>query len=121
LTAVTPGWSSSGPLEVREERGASLGLPLPALDLAQHDDAALGHHGERRTEREDRLRIELAGRALVEVEVAQGGVEGAIHDGLNGLVLQDVLGTMEVVDRGQLALRERAQERVVRLRGHAEL
>ena len=113
--------SYGGPLEVLEERGAGLGLPLPALDLAQHDDAALGHHGERRAEREDRLGVELPGRALVEVEVAQGGVEGAVHDGLDGLVLQDVLGTVQVVDRGQLALRQRAEERVVRLRGHAEL
>ena len=62
-----------------------------------------------------------AGRALVEVEVAQGRVEGAVEDRLDRLVLQDVLGAVQVVDRRQLALGQGAEQRVERLGGHAEL
>ena len=69
----------------------------------------VGHHGQRGAEGEDSLGVELPGRALIEVEVAQSGLQGESEDRLDGLVLQDVLGSVQVVDRRELSLgRERS-------------
>jgi hypothetical protein len=107
-------------LEILEEGGAGLRLALPALDLAQHDGPARGHHGQRGAEGEDGLGVELPGRALIEVEVAQSGLQGETEDRLDGLVLEDVLGSVQVVDRREISLGQGAQQRVVRPGGHAE-
>ena len=110
-----------GPLEVLEEGRPGLGLPLPALDVAQHDDPAIRHHGKSGAEHEDRLRVELSGRALIEVEVAQRGIERPVEDPLDRLVLEDLLGAVEIVDGRQLPLGQGAQQRVQHMGGHAEL
>jgi hypothetical protein len=93
-------------LEILDELGASFGLPLPAFDVAEQDHPPVGQHGQRVAEGVDLLRVKLGCGSLVEVEIAKRGVERPVYDGPDGFVLQDVLGSVEVIDWRQLALGE---------------
>ena len=108
----------AGTLEIPEEFGPALGLSLPALDVAEQDDPPVSQHGKGVAQGVDLFRVELGGRALVEVEIAKSGVERPVQDGLDGLVLQDILRSVEVVDRCQVALLERPKQRLHGLSGH---
>ena len=98
---------------------ARLRLPLPGLDVADEDHPPVRHHRRGVAQRVDRLGVEGGGRALVEVEVAEGGVERAIENRPRDLVLQEVLGAVEVVRRGEIAPLDRAADRIERLCRHA--
>jgi hypothetical protein len=108
-----------GTVEAGEQCGPRLRLPLPGLDVTDEHYAAVGHHRRGIAEGVHGLGIQRGGRALVEVEVAQGGVERPVEDQLRDLVLQKVLGAVEVVRGGKVASLDRAADAIERLDGHA--
>jgi hypothetical protein len=66
----------------------------------------------------DLFRVQLRRRTLVEVEVPERGIQRPVQDGTRRLILQDVLGPVQVVDGRELALAEGAKEGLERMCRH---
>ncbi len=87
-------------------------------DVADHDDPPLRHHGRGAHERAQRLGVEVACGAEVEVEVARGRIHRSPHELAQRLLLQEVALPVKVVDGLERALLERLPEGALGDRGH---
>ena len=104
--------------DVVEKHLPGRALDGPPIDVPDDDHPLLGHHRQGVDQGVQRFGVEGGGVADVVVEIPGAGVDGKLHQGGQRLLLQRLLGAVEVVDRGQLTGLDLLPEGVEREGGH---